>query len=94
MELKSIFVEVEGLGQVEIREPLFSDIESFFDSDLDQKKFGINLLKKCLYQDGKLVFEQKLSAAVGMRLIALAPQVMQMVGFSDAVEADDSAGKP
>jgi hypothetical protein len=92
VELKSVLVQVEGVGEVEIREPLFDDIEKFFDDTSDQKKFGINLLKQCLYKDGQRIFESKVSAAVGMKLMALAPQVMALVGFESTADAE--SGKP
>lgn len=86
MELKSVMVEVQGIGQVEIREPMFEDIEAFFDAEMDAKKFGLTVLKRCLYKDGELIFSKPVGAAAGVRLMALAPQVMELIGFNQTEE--------
>jgi|JI10StandDraft_1071094.scaffolds.fasta_scaffold81963_3 hypothetical protein len=86
-ELKSVKIQVEGYGEFEIREPLFDDIEQFFgggdDKNADPKKFGLNLLKKCVYKDGELVWSKPVGAQLGIKLMGLAPQVMDLVGFND-----------
>jgi hypothetical protein len=83
-ELKSIEVEIEGFGVFEIREPLFEDVEAMFDSaEGASKTFGLNLLKKCVYQNGELVWNKPVGAAKGIKLMALAPQVMQLIGFGE-----------
>jgi hypothetical protein len=86
-ELQSVKIVVEGYGEFEIREPLFDDIEQFFgggdDKSVDPKKFGLNLLKKCVYKDGELVWSKPVGAQLGLKLMALAPQVMDLVGFKD-----------
>jgi hypothetical protein len=82
MELKSKVVMVEGFGEVEIREPLFETIEAFFNGG-DAKTFGTSMLKKCLYSEGKLIFDQPVGASLGIKLMKLAPEVMEMVGFNE-----------
>jgi hypothetical protein len=83
-ELKSVKVQVEGYGEFEIREPLFEDIEQFFGAEpgkAEGSKFGINLLKKCVYKDGELVWSKPVGAQLGVKLMALAPDVMEIIGF-------------
>lgn len=90
-ELQVAKITIEGFGEFEIREPLFEDIEHLFGggkSDEDPKKFGLNLLKKCVYKDGELVWSKPVGAKLGMKLMALAPQVMELIGFGD--EGKDS----
>lgn len=93
-ELKSVKINVEGYGEFEIREPLFDDIEQFFgggDKDVDPKKFGLNLLKKCVYKDDELVWSKPVGAQLGLKLMSLAPQVMELVGFKDDEGKDSQA---
>lgn len=87
MELRTKIVVVEGFGEVEIREPLFEDVEVFFNGG-DAKTFGTNLLKKCLYKDGELIFSKPVGAALGIKLMKLAPDVMEMVGFNEEAGND------
>lgn len=90
-ELKKVMIEVEGFGEFEIREPLFDDIETFFGSgvEADPQKFGLSILKRCIFKDNKRVWDGPVGARLGMKLMALAPQVMELIGFSSA-EGKDS----
>lgn len=93
MELKSKVVVVDGFGEVEIREPLFETIEAFFNGG-DAKTFGTSLLKKCLYKDGKLIFDSPVGATLGIKLMKLAPEVMEMVGFNEETGNDSQTANP
>lgn len=95
MQLKSKLVEVEDYGQVEIREPLYDDIEEMF-FGLDGKPTGkpTDLLRKCLYKPGtdQRLFDEPIGAALGMRLMRLSPDVMAFLGMTteESEEKKDS----
>lgn len=91
-KLQSKIVPVEGYGDFEIREPLFEDIEAMFDSSGDsgkEKTVAMSLIKKCIYKDDKRVFDEPVGAALGMKLLKLAPDIMAMIGMDADTEKKD-----
>lgn len=92
-KLQNKFVDIEGHGQFEIREPLFEDIEVMFQSvegdGAGEKAVAMNLIKKCIYKDGKRVFDEPVGASLGMKLLKLAPEIMAMIGMDAETEKKD-----
>lgn len=92
-KLQSKIVEIEGYGQFEIREPLFEDIEVMFEDtggeSGKEKAVAMNLIKKCIYKDNKRVFDEPVGAALGMKLLKMAPDIMAMIGMDADTEKKD-----
>lgn len=96
MSLKSKIVEVQGYGAVEIREPLFDDIEGmFFSAEGGAATKPTDLIRKCLFKPGtqERIFDGIVGAALGMQLMKLAPEVMEFVGLTAAQDEDGDSKK-
>lgn len=91
MELQTKIVTVEGYGEFEIREPLFGDVESMFGEGEASKSMAMDLMKKCIFKDGELVFSKPVGARLGMQLLKLAPEVLKLAGLT--TEGEDGEKK-
>ena len=96
MQLKSKIVEVEGYGEVEIREPLYDDIEEmFFTGAEGPSAKPTELLRKCLYKPGtdQRIFDERIGASLGLKLMRLSPDIMAFLGMTTETteEKKDSA---
>ena len=77
--LDSRFVEVPGIGSVEVRELLNEDAEVFF--GMDAKHVGKELIKASLYLDGKRIFAGKVGLKTANKLWALCDIVLEVNGM-------------
>lgn len=85
MELKSKLVDVEGIGQVEIRELDYSEAEPLF--DMPSGSLGKALIKACLYKDGVRIFDGKVGLSVATELFKLSGEVLEINGMGKSAES-------
>jgi hypothetical protein len=81
MSLKSKTVEIEGVGTVEFREPLYHEVEPLLSED--NKKLGTQLLTLCAYQDGKRMFESEVGVSTFMKLLSHVNLCLEVCGMGD-----------
>ena len=86
MNLKSKTVAVEGVGDVEFREPLFDEIAPLLTDD--QKNLGVSVLKLCTWQDGKRLFDSPVGVSVGMALMKHVNVALEVCGMVEEKKAD------
>lgn len=79
MALKTKIVEVEGIGQVEIRELLYSEAEGLF--NLPSEAIGKEIIKACIYIGGVKAFDTDLGFSDATKLFTLVDQVMEINGM-------------
>jgi hypothetical protein len=80
MMLKVVKVEVDGLGEIEVREILYSVAEPLF--DLPAAQMGKALIKASLhYPDGRLVFDGDVGLSVANACFKLVDAVLEVNGM-------------
>lgn len=81
MSLKSKVVEIEGVGEIEFREPLYHEVESLLKPD--NTKLGTDLLVLCAYKDGKRLFEGEVGMSVYMKLLGHVNVCLEVCGMGE-----------
>lgn len=82
--LKVIEVDIEGLGIIEFREPLFNEFMPLFNQNGDEQKIDpIALLRLTVYKDGKRLFDSDVGVSVGMLLIKHVQSAIEVCGMGD-----------
>lgn len=80
MELKRKIVEVEGIGQVEIRELDYREAEPLF--DLPPEKLGKEIIKASLfYPGGERIFDSAIGVGTATALFGLVDDVLDVNGM-------------
>lgn len=82
--LKVVEVEVEGVGTIEFREPLFNDFAPIFMTGDEKKIDPLALLRLTVYKDGKRMFDSPVGASAGMALMKHVHLAIEVCGMSDA----------
>lgn len=77
--LQSRFVEVEGVGNVEVRELLNDEAEELF--GLEPKQLGKAIIKAALYLNGERIFAGKVGLRTATKLWALSDIVLEVNGM-------------
>ena len=86
MNLKSKTVDVDGVGEVEFREPLFDEIAPLLTDD--NKNIGVAVLKLCAWKDGKRLFDSPVGVSVGMALMKHVGVALEVCGMGEEKKAD------
>lgn len=86
MNLKSKTVTVEGVGEVEFREPLFDEIAPLLSED--QANLGVKVLKLCTWVDGKRLFDSPVGVSVGMAIMKHVQVALEVCGMVEEKKAD------
>lgn len=82
-KLKSKMVEVNGLGMIEFREPLYQDVEPLL-AEADNPNLGKEIIKLCAYQDGVRFFDQPdVGITAFMALLAHVSDCMEVCGMGE-----------
>lgn len=86
MDLKSKIVLVEGVGEVEFREPLFDEIAPLLTGD--NENIGIAVLKLCTWFGGKRMFDGPVGVSAGMAVMKHVQDALEVCGMVDEKKAD------
>jgi hypothetical protein len=87
MSLKSKIVSVDGIGEVEFREPLFDEVAPLLSME-DQRNLGVAVLKLCTWVDGKRLFDGPVGVSVGMAVMKHVQDALEVCGMVDEKKAD------
>jgi hypothetical protein len=79
--LKSKIVEVEGVGTIEFREPLWSDVQGLLKPD--NTNLGSELLVLCTYQNGKKLFDGEVGVSAYMKLLSHVGDCLEVCGMGE-----------
>lgn len=83
MALKSKLVEVDGVGQVEVRELRYLEYQALV-SEVDDSSIniGISIMKACIYINGARAFDNPdLGTSDSHKLFALQDEVLEVNGL-------------
>jgi hypothetical protein len=83
MSLKSKVVTVEGIGEIEFREPLYENVEPLLNASEQSNKLGSELLKLCTYKDGKRLFDGPVGVSTFMKLLAHVGDCLEVCGMDE-----------
>jgi hypothetical protein len=86
MNLKSKTVSVEGVGEVEFREPLFNDVAPLLTES--QENLGLKILRLCAWVDGKRLFDGDVGVSVGMAVMKHVNVALEVCGMVEEKKAD------
>ncbi len=79
--LKSKVVQVEGVGEVEFREPLYDLVEPLLVEN--NANLGKDILKLCAYQNGEPIFSKPVGITTFMALLAHVGDCMEVCGMGE-----------
>lgn len=82
MELASKTVEVNGVGLIEFREPLYDSVSPLLTEN--NQDLGKEILKLCAYKDGKRLFDEPVGIRTFMALLAHINDCMEVCGMGEA----------
>ena len=94
IELKCEKLEgFEWLGEtVEIREPLWVEIEPILGGEISEMEMSRRMLELCLWIDGKRLGSEgikKLGMSQVMKLVRIAPRIAELIGMAELDEKKD-----
>jgi hypothetical protein len=85
--LKNKFVEIDGLGKIEFREPLYTEVQNLLTPD--NTKLGTELLVLCTYKDDVKLFDTPVGMSTYMKLLPHVTDCLEVCGMGDEVEKKD-----
>jgi hypothetical protein len=86
MNLKSKTVSIEGVGEVEFREPLFDEIAPLLAGD--QANLGVSVIKLCTWHEGKRLFDGPVGVSVGMAVMKHVNVALEVCGMVEEKKPD------